>query len=54
MNNLCEECEVNEKVGEWNYCYECFSECAPFPICPRCYCKIYDDYCESCDDIEDI
>ena len=47
---FCESCWWNgieaEKVGEWDCCYDCI--CQAFPVCPRCYSKIYDEYCTSC------
>ena len=47
---ICQTCEIEEAVGEWDDCYECARESYPFPICPRCYSKIYDDVCGNCYD----
>ena len=43
---LCESCETNEKVGDWDCCYECQKE--HMNICPKCYGKVYGDYCDGC------
>ena len=43
---VCESCEVEDKVGDWDCCYDCESEA--FAICPICYRKQYESYCTSC------
>ena len=42
---LCISCKIEDRVGEWDCCYECQSEA--FAICPRCYRKQYDSHCIS-------
>ena len=43
---LCVSCSFEDRVGEWDFCYECQSEA--FAICLRCYRKQYDSHSISC------
>ena len=47
---ICDRYEIEQAVGGWENCYECIRESYPFEVCPRCYGKIYDEYCERCYD----
>ena len=47
---ICERCLIEEAVGGWEECHQCISETYPFEVCPRCFAKIYEAYCENCYD----